>query len=294
MNVKLRSVNQDNLSIIIQGPIIEGLTLKAVQETRNNFPFSEIVLSTYLDSNVADLVQYVDIIVTIEDPGLDNSNLSKANLEFNSNSLRMIMSSLNGVNHASRDFIIRLRSDTYISNNKIMEFYNKHNTSGTEFGSRILVAKIHDEKYIHPSYIGDWVQMGQQADIKKLYSSAMDFFLLRRYESINQNFYINNGKVIAEIILWYSLFDDFGYLENKENFREFININITLLDNTNNRYLTLQKYPKMFRSPLKSKIFLSHKQAYEHNQKVNFLEFVLANIIRSIRFLNHLRKISRY
>jgi len=277
----------ENLSIIFQGPIILDFTLKAIKTTREVFPESEIILSTYNGPDLSDFFDYVDQLVTIDDPGFDYEIFEDLDYTSRTNTMRMISTSLKGIQKSTKKYIIRLRSDTILLNREILNLFTSLSSQGEIFDNKIMVSKIMDESYLDEFFIGDWFQMGLRNDLNKLYQAA--------YNSASSNESIKgkiilDSRVVTEHFLWNSLHNDFQYLRAKENYRFFIKHNICLMDNSNNKFILVQKYPNHFKSPYLLLRNISYKRYYEVSENKTIIEYVLTSVVKVIRFLNYYKK----
>ena len=277
----------ENLSIIFQGPILEHFTLKAIKTTRDIFPESELILSTYSGYDLSDYLDYVDQIVTIDDPGFDYEVFNFYDHKLRTNTFRMISTSLNGIEKSNKDFVIRLRSDTILLNREILNMYISKAVQGMEFTKKIMVSKIMDETYLDEFFIGDWFQMGLRRDLYKLYIAAYNLALSNQ---ISKEIFILNSRIVPEYFLWNSLHKDFHFLGLKENYKFFINNNIFLMNNSNNKFILVQKYPSHFKNPYLVLKNISYKRYYEVKENKTILEIVLTKITELSRFLNYYKK----
>jgi hypothetical protein len=231
-----------NLSVVIQGPYIDVLTEIAILEVRTLFHDSEIIFSTYKSKTEIKKLSNVDKIILNDDPG-DDSSILKKDFIRNTNSARMIVSSMNGILATSKTWILRLRSDSYIKSD-IISYYRKFSKlNSTNFNAKILVSPIVDERYNSQFYVSDYVQLGLKVDLLNLYSRAYSFFIDNKYLTIPEKSYSNNKGIIPEKILWNSIFDDFDFLNNKTNYFNFVKKNLILLKNDS---FVIQKYPGNF------------------------------------------------
>jgi len=280
------NVSPDNLSIIFQGPIFHEFTLKAIKTTRKVFPESEIILSTYNGSDVTNLMNYIDRLVTIEDPGFDYHFFGYSDYNLRTNIYRMISTSLNGIQKSTKKFAVKLRSDTILHNREILNLYNSLSSQAMEFSNKIMVSKIMDENYLDEFFIGDWFQMGLRSDLEKLYQAA--YKLANNNHSVRKLFTLKS-RLVPEYFLWNSLYNDLNYLSSKDNYRLFIEKNICLMNNSYNKFILVQKYPNLFKNSFFAIRNISYKRSYEVNEK-GILNFIKARFTKFVRLLNYLKK----
>lgn len=139
-------IDSSKISVIIQGPIFRDenhlLTTKHVIESVNSIlPHAEIILSTWKNSDISDLV--FDKLILNNDPG--NFMVLLEGNEFELNLNRQILSTRNGLLMASRQYAIKLRTDTIIKNSKFLQYYMKFSDFDETFRfveSRIITSNI--------------------------------------------------------------------------------------------------------------------------------------------------------
>jgi hypothetical protein len=271
-----------NLSIVIQGPYIDVLTDYAILEVRNLFHDSEIIFSTYKSKNEIKKLSIVDKIILNDDPG-DDSSILKKNFNRNTNSARMIVSSMNGILATSKTWVLRLRSDSYIKSD-IMSYYRKFSKlNSLNFKAKILVSSIVDERYNSEFYVSDWVQLGLKVDLLNLYSRANSFFIDEKYLTIPEKSYSNNKGIIPEKILWNSIYDDFDFLNNKINHVNFVKKNLILLKNDS---YVLQKYPRNFFYNIHP-VFKRYYEVNDVNKLHYLVRLVLLEFYRLIYYMKN-------
>lgn len=120
----LERVDSSEISVIIQGPSLHnegnGSQLEAcVDSIRRILPQAEIILSTWKGQSYnPDIVDYV---VLSEDPG-SVSNWLGQSWNFN----RMVVSTRNGLEKASRPYTLKFRADLRLSSAEICVRPQKH------------------------------------------------------------------------------------------------------------------------------------------------------------------------
>ena len=138
-------INTSDISVVVQGAIDVNNTPKCLNSIRKYLPNSEIILSTWKESNT-DSLSY-DILVENEDCGgfLYDKNISKLN-----NNNRMILSTQKGLEKANRKYILKLRSDLEIINTNLLKNFNndlKRYENFKLFKERILAYQIYSLKF---------------------------------------------------------------------------------------------------------------------------------------------------
>ncbi|MEI0799467.1 WavE lipopolysaccharide synthesis family protein [Brachyspira intermedia] len=159
----INSVDTKDISVVVQGAIDQKYTNDCLKSIRKYLPDSEIILSTWKDSNV-DGLDY-DILLLNEDPG----GFPMSEFEIN-NVKRQILSTKNGINKSNNKYILKIRSDIELTNNRFIKFYSKYKKYNTKFkfvNERILVSSLatRDPYYWEtPFCISDWITFGSKSD----------------------------------------------------------------------------------------------------------------------------------
>ena len=118
----------NRFSIIMQGSILDksgdldASIVENIKNVRDNFMSSEFIISTWhvcdnVKHKIKELADNLSLIVIYsKDPGgiTSNDNLITSNIN------RMIVSTLNGIKVAKREFVIKIRTDSYLYNKKIV------------------------------------------------------------------------------------------------------------------------------------------------------------------------------
>ena len=109
-------VNNENISFIIQGPIIQPSknspfsTVNSINNLRHIFPKSEIIVSTWENTHINN-IDY-DHIVLSKDPGA--ISFTKKGITYN-NVNRQIVSTLAGLRVATRPYVVKMRGDILVT-----------------------------------------------------------------------------------------------------------------------------------------------------------------------------------
>ncbi len=166
------NISDDELSIIVQGPTRLKDTKAALmvcRSARQVFPNSEIIVSCWIDDDVAGINLYADKLVQSTDPG----GQAHANGMLNVN--RQIHSTNAGLKYSKRKYTLKIRSDLLIINTNIVRhfesvrraFWLKHQREP------ILISNL---TTVNPQYhnrcfaLCDWIYFGRTDQIKSLFS----------------------------------------------------------------------------------------------------------------------------
>lgn len=122
-------VRFSDITFVVQGPIHRvprdqwGYTTQAcVESLRKHFPGSQIIISSYKDSDVSGLSY--DQLILSEDPGtLDWVDDSNPGCVFHPNINRMLVTTLAGLRQVKTPYACKVRSDLLFTGSKIAQCY---------------------------------------------------------------------------------------------------------------------------------------------------------------------------
>lgn len=175
----MEEISGEKISVVIQGPIYDDMTKKSCQSIRENLPGAEIVLSTWKGSQVQDL-DY-DILVENEDPGnftfvlpkvMDNgTDLYPMNIN------RQIVSTKNGIENATRQFVCKMRSDSILTGAGFLDAYIKYNNPISQPYNKLLTHRVITLTSVNPKryfpfcfYLCDWFFFGLKDDVFNMWN----------------------------------------------------------------------------------------------------------------------------
>ena len=196
------AIPHSNISVIVQGPIIESnaLTHRVLQSVRDLLPQAELILSTWEESNVAGLS--CDKLLLNNDPGpIRNYDDSTNNVN------RQLVSTLAGLEKASRPLAIKLRTDTLLNHLGMLHKFQmdeRRNTKYRIFESRVVTCQLYfrdPRRFPALFHIGDIFHFGQTSDLLKLW----DIPLMRQEDvDFSQRFALNNNPFFPFRSCWLS------------------------------------------------------------------------------------------
>ena len=215
-------ISTSDFSVIIQGPILGKpgessemqLTMNCIESVRIVLPGSEIIVSTWVGSDISHL-DY-DKVVYSEDPGAITYNDFELKDVFNNNN-RQIVSTINGLNLSTKKYSIKLRPDFVFENSNFIEFIGKYEMSYKFkfFKNKIIVltlASRDSSKTPLLFAISDLFQVGLTEDLKKLWNIPLqpEPYTTRAFpyekQFLNDPFKNNQYKMkySSEQYIWYS------------------------------------------------------------------------------------------
>ena len=163
--------NAIQISIVIQGRVDNVVTAQRIETIRAHFPTSEIILSTWENSNVAGLS--VDKVIFSEDPGAVYCDEVAGTLN---NVNRQLVSTQAGLAAATRPYILKTRTDILFDNADFLEYFGKYDDVPSKyFQNRLLICNFYTRNprvfntCFHPS---DWIVFGKAEDVRAYYNNT--------------------------------------------------------------------------------------------------------------------------
>lgn len=160
-----KMVSNDHISVVVSGPIFHGSNNEAGEFTalgcrsiREILPGAEIVLSTWEGEDVSG-IDY-DKLVLSKDPGANFNNMN-----------RQICSRRAGIQAASREYVLAIRSESYLINDNFrnhMDQYELHGNDCVFLEHRIVIAASLPSR-TGLFHIGDWYFFGHKADMLRFW-----------------------------------------------------------------------------------------------------------------------------
>lgn len=168
-------MNLADISVVIQGPVYPGITVKTVQNVMEKLPGAQVIVSTWEGADVSELPDGIDIVFN-KDPG--GTPLYDNPLIFNSAN-RQIVSTMGGLRKATRKYTIKMRSDMFFENLNFLKYWDKYQKRGPRYKfleHRIITSTSfapnphREPKPYHPS---DWFFFGLTDDMIDVFDSPL-------------------------------------------------------------------------------------------------------------------------
>lgn len=219
----MSKISTEQISFVVQGPIIGSIadepekqfTRLCCENIRKHFPGAEIVLSTWKGS-AFEHISY-DVVVENEDPGAYKMTLNGEERYNNTN--RMIVSTINGLKKASRQYCVRMRSDMSICSSRICELLGKYNkgSDGKIFDERVVtLSAINPHRSDILYAVNDWFYFGKTTDLINLYDIPLQQVSdLNVDEETGMPLWEDN--VVAEQYIWTSFLKKSPYYKDRVN-----------------------------------------------------------------------------
>ena len=160
------TMNFEDISVVVQGPIIgspedpynKRLTYQCIESIRRHLPGAEIILSTWRGSSVKSLSH--DILIENEDPG---ATIYYYRLKLYNNINRQIVSTKSGLQHSTKKFAMKIRSDMILHGNDFLKYFKKYTKRSDEWKilqERVLICTIFSKNpkriFPFPLHPSDW------------------------------------------------------------------------------------------------------------------------------------------
>lgn len=167
-------IDSKDISIIVQGQLFKSennSTLDVLQSIQKYYPNAEVILSTWVGSEISPQYQSLcDQIVLSDDPG--DGTYGKPPLNIN----RQIVSSKTGIDKATRTYAIKTRTDLIFTSDSLASFMALKLKRTPEFSlgfGHICVADFSTRSHISglkvPFWVCDFVYAGRKEDVTKIF-----------------------------------------------------------------------------------------------------------------------------
>lgn len=183
-------IDSSEISVIIQGPVVhrsyqygeQSITQAAINSVRLLLPDAEIILSTWEGEKSPSPL--VDIVVLTSDPGAQRVKADSLPNNIN----RQILSTVNGLKHASRRYCLKLRTDIVLNSSEFLNYFSDEIQEQSEyslFQHRIVTNNLtsrNPNRYFQGCpffnwkllfHISDHVQFGLRNDLLLLWDIPM-------------------------------------------------------------------------------------------------------------------------
>jgi hypothetical protein len=171
-------VKPSEITFVIQGPIIEGVTQTSCRLLREHFASSKILVSTWKGQPTNNID--FDKLVLNEDPGSTIVKFTKKNQPHTVNINRQIVSTFNGLKQVETKYAVKLRSDNYLTSNRLLFWYEQFSgTSSTPLPlkKRVLTTNLFAKEFVEglpcPFFFSDFFMFGFLEDLLKIWDQPM-------------------------------------------------------------------------------------------------------------------------
>lgn len=158
------SIHSKDISVVVQGKIDLQITGKCLEKIREVLPESQIILSTWEEEEIGDLL--CDVVVFSKDPGeicVDSGEKYLCNVN------RQLVGINAGLRLVDRKYILKWRTDILLEDNSFLNYYGIFDKKVYKYlNERLLIANYYTRNprifplLYHPS---DWLVFGLKEDV---------------------------------------------------------------------------------------------------------------------------------
>jgi hypothetical protein len=170
-----------DIDVVVQGPVIgtpldpliERHTQLCLESIKRYLPDAHVILSTWKGSDLHNLTGYDELVET-EDPGTYSMG------DFSGNAVRQVVSSREGLRHATRTYALKIRSDVILKGTGFLRYYSIYNALPFDSEARILHQRVAllttcnpRRRSKFPYNPSDWFYFGLRDDLCSIFESPM-------------------------------------------------------------------------------------------------------------------------
>lgn len=165
-------INTENISVVLQGPVTNE-TAKIIKDLRALMPHAEIILSTW-DNESTDNCR-CDIVVKTPQP---EAFVQHDRLKVLNNINRLIRSTKEGIKVATKEYILKIRSDLHVDSLNFLKAYDFYpRDAGVKFVKHKLLvpalfSRMAYRKKPTPFHISDWAMFGLAEDVRAFFNDT--------------------------------------------------------------------------------------------------------------------------
>lgn len=236
----------EEITFVIQGPIVQSITKISVERLRILFPGCTIIVSTWEGQKADELG--ADLVIYNKDPGATVFVYNKKDEPIYININRQIVSSFYGLNAVKTKYAAKLRADNILYKKEIVKLFKsfpKRNLEFSVFNERLVCSNFYAKEFEKglriPFFFSDFFQFGETEDLLKLWSPDLhrDYEFRPKFSGKKQHENYPNDSVHVEQRIWSNLVNKFvltklkdehgNYNENKKSYKFMIN-NLIVVD----------------------------------------------------------------
>lgn len=159
------------ISVIVQGAIIPGVTEVTLRSIRNCLPSATIILSTWEDGDIDETL--FDLIIRSKDPGaIAEMHIPELAIIKPNNINRQIVSTNAGLNAAKTKYALKIRTDFCIKHCGFLNFFDKYalRCDDLKLFDHRVVSVLGDKPEMKPFFPYDFTFFGLRDDLKLLFN----------------------------------------------------------------------------------------------------------------------------
>ncbi len=141
-------ISSNHISVVVQGPIQHqgDLTRRVLESVRTHLPDAELILSTWKGSDVSGLE--CDVLLLNDDPGSLGTGRNIDNVN------RQIVSTRNGLQKATRQYAVKMRTDTLLTGTGFLDAFDRYPERRDDFKvfeHKIVIPTLYTRNPLHVS-----------------------------------------------------------------------------------------------------------------------------------------------
>ncbi|WP_099608979.1 WavE lipopolysaccharide synthesis family protein [Vibrio coralliilyticus] len=240
--------SKKEITFVLQGPVIEGVTGRSVDNIKELFPESSIILSTWKGENVEGID--VSRVVFNQDPGSTVLSYGKDNNQRTANVNRQIVSTVNGLKSVETSYAVKIRTDNVLHKDdffKYIDLFESRNSEYSLFDKRIVSSNFYAKEFVKglalPYFFSDFFHFGLTKDLLTLWDLPLfedyifnknlrDQFQHKQYpmrcSHVEQDLFIS--CINKETSRLHDLFDELGEAEDVVKSYQYLINNFVVLD----------------------------------------------------------------
>lgn len=203
-NISFQNPYGANLAILVQGPIVSenSTTLRIIQHYLNRFPEVCVVVSTWENTETADLAPFAKLVNQGKIRLVLNSDPDKPGI-LNIN--RQIISTRNGLNAIVQDFeyAIKTRTDQVFVSSRFLDYLHtllSRYSDDSSNGSRIVISSLNTFA-LRLYGASDMFQFGKTKDLIDYWNQPMDLRDINELSKASHNLEAEARKRVVEVYL---------------------------------------------------------------------------------------------
>jgi hypothetical protein len=166
-------ISSEEISVVVQGPLDKELTFECLSSIRKWLPGSEIILSSWQNSDTNELI-YDKLVKSIDPKAFPYKSESKSK---KNNVNRQIVSTIAGLREASRPYALKIRTDFILKGNSFLNYFYrfpKYEKDFRIFGHKIInlcyfSRNPRSQPFSYPFHPSDIALFGMTDDLYNLF-----------------------------------------------------------------------------------------------------------------------------
>ncbi|WP_076589025.1 WavE lipopolysaccharide synthesis family protein [Vibrio ostreicida] len=163
-------MNFEDITFVIQGPIMPSVTQRSIDTIRNTFPKSHVIVSTWEGADTSQLT--ADETILSQDPGSTVFVYSKKDQAIPVNINRQIVSTLAGLLKVKTKYAVKLRADNVLHKTTVIDLFEQYQDRETQYAflnHRLICSNYFAKEYERglkvPYFYSDFFQFGETEDL---------------------------------------------------------------------------------------------------------------------------------